>query len=612
MARPLKAVYANTTYVNGVQEMSDADILNHFGRLIVNYMATYPASVPGAYLRVNNTAANGQLVGTINDQYTSVTGTHGGDPVAANVSYSFYQTGQTTISVSDIYRPVTYDKVGDEFKIRPMSNTEIQDYILKPILANAVQGNTASYALATSAPSPGTWSSVATLINRYWNNTTSATDTYYLYRRTDTIAADANPIRPLKLRSTAPNPADLEEMQDVDIEHWTRLVAPTISSTGVGGYYVGTSVPGTGTWVELGSYGDSVNDITPQNYIGSYQSIYTGIYVNTYTGVYAGSYNTSYTGAFSGAYTRAYTGTYTRAYAGSYSGITFTRAYSGGYTRAYAGAYNQTWTGEYSGAFSGSFAGGYGGGAFTQAYSGTWTGGYTRAYAAVVYYRGFAGPGYYRGVAKAPFYRGVNAYNNTYSGGYQTNYTRAYGTAAFTQEYTRAYAGTYVRNFARQVFYRGFGGPAYYRGFAGPAYYRGIGYFAQYWTGSYTAGYTNVYVDTNTYTGSYTQEFNNSFTGGYVGTYSGNYSATYTGAYNLGYTGTYTGLYNTGYVGSYNTSYTGLYNNTFTRAYTGNYTGAYSRAYTGGYTRAYTGAYSGLTVLNTLTTTTYKLYARVA
>ena len=50
MGRPLRAVYANTTYSNGVQEMSDSDIDALSSQLIGVYCAANPTIAYGTSL----------------------------------------------------------------------------------------------------------------------------------------------------------------------------------------------------------------------------------------------------------------------------------------------------------------------------------------------------------------------------------------------------------------------------------------------------------------------------------------------------------------------------------------------------------------------------------
>ena len=69
-------------------------------------------------------------------------------------------------------------------------------------------------------------------------------------------------------------------------------------------------------------------------------------------------------------------------------------------------------------------------------------------------------------------------------------------------------------------------------------------------------------------------------------------------------TGTYTGAFNTGYTGTFLGTYTGLYNQ--------GYIGSFSSAYTGIYAGTYTGIYTGLTAINTTSSTTYTLWVRTA
>lgn len=494
MGRPLRARYANTTYSDGVQEMSDAEINDLVAPLILTYAINNPTTFFETTLRINSTpagAANSVSRGVVYDINAGNIATHPASQTTIS-TYTAYQSELAqTLSVA---RPVHYVYSGGAHQIAEMADSDIYTNLISPVVQTMIAGGQAGYYLgltSSGAPATGTWASVSTLTDTYYNaSSVLVSDSYTLWQRS--TGTTAGTIRPLKLTG-----GSVIEMSNTDITNLSVYVSEYIRTTGIGKYALQVSAPTPGTWTSRGTYTDTTNTLATVNYTGYFAGTYVGYYTGYYSGSYVGNYSSSYSGSYVGNYTTsyagAYTGYYTTYYAGTYVGY-YTTYYVGYYTGYYITNYAGSYLGYYVYDYAGYYVGGhivtyvnYG---HNDPYSGAWYGAgvvYAGPYAGLYY----VGPGYYK----------------SYYVGYYTGYYRAY------------YGGRYT------------------------------GYYATAYAGGYAGGYATTYV------GYYTGGYATSYAGSYVGSYIHYYAGTYVGSYTSYYAGTYVGAYATAWTGSYVGSY---------------------------------------------------------
>lgn len=611
MGRPLRAVYANSTYSTGVQEMSDSDITNLIAPLILNYVVANPNISYGTRLRTSATTydvSRGTAVDTRND----AVGAH----PASNSTPSTYEIFQSERAQTPALtaRPVQYVMAGSEVQIKTMTDQDLYDYIYPAVADFMLTGGQGAYYLGlTSSGSPsGTWTSYGTLNDTYYVSSTLTTEQYTLWQRTD--AATVGTIRPLKHSVYGTGVTHrLEEMTNADVEALAVYIGEYIRTTGIGQYAFQVSAPGTGTWISRGTYVNKINNLVDTGYIGITDRSFTG----TFTGAYTGAFTGAYTGAYSRSFTGSYLGTYNRTFTGIYSSV-YTKLFTGAYTGAYNQAFTGGFTGLYNNAFTGTFTSVYAG-TYNQAFTGSFTGLYNNTFS-----RTFTG-------AFTGAYAG--AYTGTFTGLYNQTFTNVYGGTYASPVYTRVRLAYFTGQIGPEDVPREF--TAYYTGTsvgyytgAFTAAYSGVftGAYNKSFTGTYLGTYTSLFTGafTSAYVGAYASNFTGAFSGFYTSIYQGSFTATYSGSYASSYTGVFSGVYSGSFAGSFTRAYTGNWVGNFTGAYSGIYTGAFSGAYSGSYnqsftgaynrsfTRAFTGNFTGLTVQASTTTTTYTLWVRTA
>lgn len=554
MGRPLRAKYANTTFVDGVQEMSDTDIGNYVVPLITQKLVdTYnsPSTFPyGQSLAFDNNANffsvfNKSTVGNLFNTYAvtsvsvpAVTGQH---PVTnTSVQNTLYQNIQNSPfinddSITELGRTLETSISGGVRRIQSMSNQNIRSEIAARVIAYMIQGGQGAYWLGTTAPSDGgTWVVRDSVYDSVNTVSGESRTTYYLFQKTTNSGTTVT--RPLK--RTSGN--QLQEMTDAEITALVLYLRDYIVDTGIGRYQLSVTAPTPGTWVARGSFVDTRNLLTDDSYEGSYlgtfSRVFTGVWTGAFTGTYQGTYTGFFTGIYSGVYQQTFTGGYNRNFTGTFTGQftrNFTGTFSGVYTSSWAGSYLGSYTGIYPGAYTGFFSGSY-----TGAYTGDFTGGYSRTFS-----------GIYN--SADPFTGAISSYTGTYNNSF---------TGTYQQSFSRPYLGSYDRSFT--------------------------GSFIGSWTGTFGGSRDR------TYTGFYDRAFSGFFSGGF--------SREFTGTFSGGYTNFFTG----GYSGTYQQSFTGFYQGTYSQGFTGEYGGSFSRFFTG--------AYTGLTVSASTTTTTYTLWVRTA
>lgn len=324
MARPLKLKYNGSDF-DGIKEMSDEEI-DTVADLILDEFADNSGI---GYLTVNGT---GTSVGTFID--TRRQDAEGSHPVGTSVNSDTYAFKQDygSQSLSPSARPL---KLYDTSDIKEMDDTEITANIIDRVKTKLASFSIGTYKLQPSAPTPGSWTNVATIYNKHQSHTNDQT---ILWRRTDEPTSTT--VRPLKLHNTS----DIKEMDDEEIKELCNHFRKEIVDSGVGKYQLSTSTPSGGTWVLAGSgFSDTRHQIGNVTYTGYSSQVYSGGYVRYYSGIihsgetpwhhFAGSYAGA-EGHMSG--DDVYTGT-------SYSG--YTSHYTVGYVGNYTGYYSQGYVG---------------------------------------------------------------------------------------------------------------------------------------------------------------------------------------------------------------------------------------------------------------------------
>lgn len=594
MGRPLRAVYANSTYSTGVREMSDSDINNLCSELILTQALTSDGLE--TVVRVNPGAGNWLNIGTAYDIINDTVGTHPSSNTVVS-TYNFYQS-ELAQSLSLLARPVHYVNVGGVHQIKEMSDSDLINYFIPAVVQTSITGGRGAYylSLTSSPPGTGTWVSRATLADTYYNaGGTYISDSYTLWQRT--TGASLGTVRPLK-RSVVGGETRLVEMSNAEISDLYKVIGEYVRTVGIGRYALQSSAPVSGTWINRGTFNDTVNDLTDTAYTGYYTSTFTGFYGSSFTGFYSGSYSSTYAGSYSGTYTGL---PYAATYAGNYSGTSYASNSVAYFTGpSYASSSSATFTGpSYSSMFVGYFTGPPYASSSTVYYTGP---AYNAFYANFRNGPVYAGSytGYYTGPSYAATYTGYFSDPTGYVGYYLSGRFimgepeefmgigyNVYITTSSGPSYAGTYAGTYMGPGFSEFFLGTYVGPSYSS--SRPAYFTGPAY----------ASFRPVYFTGPAYASSRTQYF--------VGpSYSSQRTEYYSGpSYAASYTGYYSGPTYTG-------SFTGSYAGSRTYFFTGSYTGFYGIPYTGFYSNSFTGYYSGLTVQPTTTVTTYTLWVRTA
>lgn len=508
MGRPLRAVYANSTYSTGVREMSDSDINNLCSELILSQAIT--SGGLETVVRVNPGVGDWLNIGTTYDIINGAVGSHPASNTVVS-TYNFYQS-ELTQTLSLLARPVHYVNVGGVHQIKEMSDSDLISYFIPAVVQTAITGGRGAYylSLTSSPPGTGTWVSRSTLTDTYYNaGGTYTTDSYTLWQRT--TGASLGTVRPLK-QSIVGNTTRLIEMSDAEIGDLYKVIGEYVRTVGIGRYALQSTSPASGTWINRGSFTDTVNDLTNTAYTGFYASSFTGFYGVTYTGFYSGSYASTYAGSYSGTYAGP---SYAASYAGSYSGPSYTGQSVGYFVgTSYASSGVVYYTGP---SYSAKYINVRTGPSYAGSYTGYYTGG------------GFAG---------------------TFVGNYVTSYINeggafdVYFTGYYTgPTYAGTYAGTYTGLSYAEAFIGFYQGPSYSS--QSTVYFTGPSYASSsvvYYTGpSYAASYTGFYSGTS-YSASYTGFYAGSRTYFFTGSYTGSYGLTYTGFYSSSFTGYYSGL----------------------------------------------------------------------
>lgn len=292
---------ASASTIQGVRELTTAEIRDHIAYVITNKFATDTDGTGTAELQVITDALDTDYteVGTFtNRERTEAVGTH---PAGGGTTTTTYRIQQKNAVISEsVTRPLRWDDKNIDEMTDGLIDTELLDEVITAMVTE--DANTVGqYHINTSTPSGGTWAVRGTITETQVDGTDVA---YNLYQKTaPTTAAATNINRLLKSDGTGGQ----AEMTDAEMETLNTAMRNRIISTGIGTYLLNNGQPSAaGTWAQMGStMTDQLKDVTSQNYSGPY------------TGSYTGYYNRFFSGFLNGAYAGSYSGTYTGTYAGN-------------------------------------------------------------------------------------------------------------------------------------------------------------------------------------------------------------------------------------------------------------------------------------------------------
>ena len=395
--RPLRikasAYPVSSSNIQGLQEMTDTEIEQYYSAILTKDFADNTDGTGTGEINING---SGTTIGTATDtKRDDAVGTHPTDGASSTVTTYTAKQVETVLSESITNRPLGYVSSGT-VGMHEFDDTELDSDIVDKIVDDLVaQGDytIGQYKLSTSTPSGGTWTARYTLADTEVDGDTT---NHYIWQKTAATTSANSNYKPLKVTGGG---AGVQEMTVAEMEQISNHMRNHIISSGKGKYVLQASAPGSGTWVDQGTFTDTRKEVASENYSGNY----TGAYVGNYTGNYTGAKN--YAGTYTGS--SSYAGNYTVAknYAGTNSG-------SSNYAGTYTGTYTQNYAG-YSGptSYSGNYTGYYSG---DKNYTGYYTG-------TSVYGGSYTGPKNYTG-----YYTGTSAYAGTYTGYYSGTYTGTY------------------------------------------------------------------------------------------------------------------------------------------------------------------------------------------
>ena len=436
MTIPLKVYNSGSA----LQEMTDAEIDSFIVPLVLKEFAANNAfNVRGNVTAYANNSGNvGGLINRLRDDDV------GDHPITASnfttTNYSINQEKSNSAGLSDVVYPTKWITSGG--KLQQMSTADLQAKILVRV-ANNWKTNlypVGGYFFGTAAPDGDTWiQSGDTLTESYRQSGADSSTDYKLWRKTGPNSTSGS--RPVYNRTGNDG---VQEMSDADIQslaaEWRNYLF-NVETIGDYQMQTGSSAPGTGTWVQVGTYVDYLTDtgnvIYSQGFEGIYSMYYEGIYSGQYTGLFSGQFTGTYTNQYAGSYSGQWTGLYSRGFEGFYS-QGYSGGYQGGYQGGFRGAYQLTYgsggespnprgssqgpiySGDFSGVFSGIYSGQYSN-QFTGIYSNQYEGIYSGQYVGI-YSRGYEGiySGGFEGFYSF-FYVGI--YSNQYAGIYSNQYT---------------------------------------------------------------------------------------------------------------------------------------------------------------------------------------------
>lgn len=232
------------------------------------------------------TVGTSNSIGTFTDTYyTAAAGQDSDANPPSSTTYTLSQVATQTLGASSDPPMYVGLDTSTPNKIVLKENMTTKEQLADEILSRMVSGTggTNAYYLAASAPADGaTWVSRGTLLDTKTNGTVTITD-YKLWQRT-TSGATIVSKNPLKITNDP-----LKSFDQSDLLSLIKLIENKIISTGIGTYVLQETVPATGTWTNVGT----VTDTIEQTAFSSYNSDF---YPYTNLTLYNTSYTTSYFG----------------------------------------------------------------------------------------------------------------------------------------------------------------------------------------------------------------------------------------------------------------------------------------------------------------------------
>jgi len=221
---------------------------------------------PGNIYAAQSANANYTAIGMWSDTQADAVGTE--STTITVVDNTLYQDLTTNYgNFSD--RPLTWDYTTSA--IRQCTNTEI-DSIADDIISHMVNNDApGAYRIDTSTPAgTGTWAVVASFTDK--SDTGTTVTTYNLYEKV--AGATSLSQRPLRVQQ----PGVLQAMSNTQIITLAETVRARVVSSGIGTYALQETVPGTGTWSNVGSLVDTRRNIGDLhgNSLLSYVAEYSG------------------------------------------------------------------------------------------------------------------------------------------------------------------------------------------------------------------------------------------------------------------------------------------------------------------------------------------------
>ena len=304
LTRPVE--YSST----GVRQQNDTQLNDSVISRALNTMVT--GGVGSYALQPSSPAGTWTSIGIITN--TTSAGT--------NTSTLWRRTNATAPTT---IRPLKY-QTSPTKSVQQMTDAEIQS-LTNRLRNRIIATNIGTYRVQTSAPTPGTWTTVGAAFDDTRNQLTNQNYTG-VYAGTYTGSYTGN-------------------FAGVYTGAYSRAFTGAYTgaySRAFAGAYTGTYSQGfTGAYARFRSQGFTgvytlfFGGVPYGNFTGFYTGFFTGFYAGSYTGFFTGFYAGSYTGFFTGVYSGAYTGNFTGIYTGSYA-QSFTGAYTGNYTGVYTGA----------------------------------------------------------------------------------------------------------------------------------------------------------------------------------------------------------------------------------------------------------------------------------
>tara|TARA_B100000902_G_scaffold378707_1_gene412215 strand:+ start:8 stop:1039 length:1032 start_codon:yes stop_codon:yes gene_type:complete len=304
-----------------IQEMDSSD-RGYISHLVLTDFNSLDSGV--GTLAINPASTSGlTLIGSFVDtKRTNAVGNHDSDAAAITTvsTFNFYQNlGSVSEFITDAIRPLALDNNVDA-NIKRMSDSELNDGIIRDIQQDIYEAGVGSYVLQPSAPTDGTWISKGTITNTLQGG---SSNTSQLWRKS-APASTPTTVRPMKYVVSS---GSMREMTDTEIKKLTPRLRNRIVANGIGQYKLQNLAPDTGgTWIQAGAgFVDTRRQVTSQNYSGFFSGTFSGTFTNTFAGFFSATYNrfasfsNTFLGSFAGSRTKFFTGSFTGFFTGTFT-----------------------------------------------------------------------------------------------------------------------------------------------------------------------------------------------------------------------------------------------------------------------------------------------------